>query len=95
MTPCQYERLRELFHALCDSAPSEQAAALEELRGSDVGLKGDLAGLLELDSQRRTDDDDSCVTVADGRRAFFGSCCRTRTESASIALGRLFQFQQS
>lgn len=46
MTPRQYERLTELFHAAMATAPNERAAFVDQLHGADAELKHELKLLL-------------------------------------------------
>lgn len=46
MTPQQYERLTELFHAALATAPNERAAFVDQLNGSDADLQHELKLML-------------------------------------------------
>src|SRR2546430_6990334 len=52
MTPEQYERLTELFHAALEIAPDERAAFLDQVSDGDVELRGELESLLAAHEQR-------------------------------------------
>src|SRR6266567_4106285 len=52
MTPQQYERLTELFHAVLEVAPDQRAAFLEELSDGDADLRRELESLLAAHGQR-------------------------------------------
>jgi len=52
MTPQQYERLTELFHAVLEVAPDQRAAFLEELSDGDADLRRELESLLAAHEQR-------------------------------------------
>src|SRR3989442_9655670 len=52
MTPQQYERLTELFHAVLEVAPDQRAAFLEELSNGDADLRRELESLLAAHEQR-------------------------------------------
>src|ERR1043166_9357260 len=52
MTPQQYERLTELFHAAREIAPDHRAAVLDQLADSDANLRGELESLLAVNEQR-------------------------------------------
>lgn len=52
MTPQQYERLTELFHAALAIAPDERAAFLEEISDLDADLGRELESLLAAHEQR-------------------------------------------
>jgi eukaryotic-like serine/threonine-protein kinase len=51
MTPEQYERLTELFHAFLDLAPDERAAFLEQVSNQDAELRPELESLLAAHQQ--------------------------------------------
>src|SRR4030095_7070423 len=46
MTPQQYERLTELFHAALEIAPDDRAAFLDQVADGDVAVRRDLESLL-------------------------------------------------
>src|SRR6266567_3943014 len=52
MTPQQYERLTELFHAVLEVAPDQRAAFLEEVSNGDADLRRELESLLAAHEQR-------------------------------------------
>ena len=52
MTPQQYERLTELFHAALEIAPERRAAFLDHLSDVDANLQRELASLLATHEQR-------------------------------------------
>ncbi|MEO8435757.1 MAG: protein kinase [Pyrinomonadaceae bacterium] len=52
MTPQQYERLTELFHAALEIAPDERAAYLDQVSDGDVELRRELESLLAAHEQR-------------------------------------------
>src|SRR5712691_10923344 len=52
MTPEQYERLTELFHAVLEIAPDQRTAFLEELSDGDTNLRRELESLLAAHEQR-------------------------------------------
>src|SRR3989440_5483090 len=52
MTPEQYERLTELFHAALEIAPDERAAFLDQVSDGDAGLRRELESLLAAHEQR-------------------------------------------
>src|SRR5437667_3854622 len=52
MTPEQYERLTELFHAALEIAPGEQAAFLDNVSEGDADLRRELESLLAAHKQR-------------------------------------------
>src|SRR3989442_7609240 len=52
MTPQQYERLTELFHAVLEVAPDQRAAFLEEVSDGDADLRRELESLLAAHEQR-------------------------------------------
>jgi serine/threonine protein kinase len=52
MTPQQYERLTELFHAALDIAPDQRAAFLDQVCDSDAELRRELESLLVAHDQR-------------------------------------------
>ncbi|HWP54687.1 MAG TPA: hypothetical protein VN476_11185 [Pyrinomonadaceae bacterium] len=51
MTPQQYERLTELFHAALETAPADRSAYLDQLSG-DAELRRELESLLIAHEQR-------------------------------------------
>jgi|GEM_PF-282167 len=52
MTPQQYERLTELFHAALEIAPDERAAFLAQVCDGDVDLRRELESMLAAHEQR-------------------------------------------
>src|SRR5947207_2389868 len=52
MTPQQYERLAELFHAALEIAPDERAAFLDQVSDGDADLRSELESLLAAHEQR-------------------------------------------
>src|SRR5258707_789895 len=52
MTPQQYERLTELFHAALEIAPDERAAFVDQASAGDAELRRELESLLAADVQR-------------------------------------------
>jgi len=52
MTPQQYERLTELFHAVLEIAPDQRAAFLDQVSDGDAGLRRELESLLAAHEQR-------------------------------------------
>src|SRR5438067_10747035 len=52
MTPQQYERLTELFHAALEIAPDHRAAFLDQLSDGDADLRRELKSLLAVSEQR-------------------------------------------
>ena len=52
MTPQQYERLTELFHAALEIAPDERAAFLDQVSDGDAELRRELESLLAAHEQR-------------------------------------------
>ena len=52
MTPQQYERLTELFHAALEIAPDERAAFLDQVSDGDADLRRELESLLAAHEQR-------------------------------------------
>src|SRR6266576_3105814 len=52
MTPQQYERLLELFHAALEIAPDERAAFLDQVSDGDADLRRELESLLAAHQQR-------------------------------------------
>jgi serine/threonine-protein kinase len=52
MTPPQYERLTELFHAALEIAPDERAAVLDQVCDGDADLRRELESLLAAHEQR-------------------------------------------
>src|SRR6266576_4212958 len=52
MTPQQYERLLELFHAALEIAPDERAAFLDQVSDGDADLQRELESLLAAHQQR-------------------------------------------
>src|SRR5256884_1552458 len=52
MTPEQYERLTELFHAALEIAPDERAAFLDQVSDGDADLRSELESLLAAHEQR-------------------------------------------
>src|SRR2546423_8963414 len=52
MTPQQYERLTELFHAVLEIAPDQRAAFLDQLSDGDAGLRREVESLLAAHEQR-------------------------------------------
>jgi hypothetical protein len=55
MTPQQYERLTELFHAALEIAPSEREIFLDHVSESDVELRGELESLLAAEAAALTE----------------------------------------
>src|SRR3989440_605022 len=51
MTPQQYERLAELFHAALEIAPDERAAFLDQVSDGDVDVRRELESLLDSHEQ--------------------------------------------
>jgi eukaryotic-like serine/threonine-protein kinase len=51
MTPQQYERLTELFHAALEIAPDERAAFLDQVSDGDVDVRRELESLLAAHEQ--------------------------------------------
>src|SRR5947199_5358598 len=51
MTPQQYERLTELFHAALEIAPDQRAAFLDQLSDGDADLRRELESLLAVSEQ--------------------------------------------
>src|SRR2546430_371916 len=51
MTPQQYERLAELFHAALEIAPDERTAFLDQVSDGDVELRRELESLLDSHEQ--------------------------------------------
>src|ERR1051325_7824527 len=60
MTPQQYERLSELFHAALEMAPDQRAAFLDHVSDDDADLRGELESLLAAEeaalTEKRPDD---------------------------------------
>jgi serine/threonine protein kinase len=54
MTPQQYERLTELFHAALEIAPDQRAPFLDQLSDGDADLRCELESLLAVREQRQT-----------------------------------------
>src|SRR5438034_4033817 len=52
MTPQQYERLTELFHAVLEIAPDQRAAFLDQVSDGDADLRRELESLLAAHEQR-------------------------------------------
>jgi serine/threonine protein kinase len=52
MTPQQYERLTELFHAVIEIAPDQRAAFLDQVADGDADLRRELESLLAAHEQR-------------------------------------------
>ena len=52
MTPQQYERLTELFHAALEIAPDQRAAFLDQVADGDADLRRELESLLAAHEQR-------------------------------------------
>src|SRR5436190_1564999 len=52
MTPQQYERLTELFHAALEIAPNQRAAFLDQVSDGDADLRRELESLLAAHEQR-------------------------------------------
>jgi serine/threonine-protein kinase len=52
MTPQQYERLTELFHAAMETAPNERAAFLDQVCGGEADLRRELESLLTAHEER-------------------------------------------
>ncbi|MFZ0749125.1 MAG: hypothetical protein WAM70_07180, partial [Pyrinomonadaceae bacterium] len=50
MTPQQYERLSELFHAALEIAPTERELFLDHVSESDAELRGELYSLLAAEA---------------------------------------------
>src|SRR6188474_1771601 len=51
MTPQQYERLTELFHAALEIAPNERAAFLDQVCDGEADLRRELESLLASHEQ--------------------------------------------
>src|SRR2546423_15613162 len=51
MTPQQYERLTELFHAALEIAPDERTAFLDRVSDGDVDVRRELESLLDSHEQ--------------------------------------------
>src|SRR5437588_4256416 len=52
MTPQEYERLTELFHAALEVAPDQRAAFLDQVSDGDANLRRELESLLTAHEQR-------------------------------------------
>src|SRR6266436_9703416 len=52
MTPQQYERLTELFHAVLEVAPDERAAFMDRVSDRDADVRRELETLLAAHEQR-------------------------------------------
>ena len=75
MTPQQYERLMELFHAALEIAPAERKIFLDHVSESDAELRGELVALLAVKAPaltRKPPDD-----IAAGYLAQMGDCSAT------------------
>jgi len=55
MTPAQYERLTELFHAALEVAPGQRLAFLEQVSESEVELRGELESMLAAEAAAVTE----------------------------------------
>src|ERR1043166_9690205 len=55
MTPQQYERLTELFHAALEIAPDQRTLFLDQLSDGDAYLRRELESLLAVRAQRPAD----------------------------------------
>lgn len=51
MTPEQYERLTELFHAVLEITPNQRTAFLDQLSAGDADLRLELESLLAVSEQ--------------------------------------------
>src|SRR6266404_3125237 len=51
MTPQEYERLTELFHAALEIAPKQRPAFLDQLSAGDADLRSELESLLAVSEQ--------------------------------------------
>ena len=66
MTPQQYERLTELFHAALDRAPDQRAAFLDQVCDSDAELRRELKSLLAANEQHASYTDKPPDDIAAG-----------------------------
>ena len=51
MKPEQYQRVREVYHRVCDEPPSQWGRLLEEICSGDVELRGHVERLLEIETR--------------------------------------------
>ncbi|HKR60720.1 MAG TPA: protein kinase [Pyrinomonadaceae bacterium] len=76
MTPQQYERLTELFHAALEIAPTERQIFLDHVSESDAELRSELEALLVAEASALTRKPPN--DIAAGYLARMGDCSATR-----------------